>query len=422
MQINIEKIIYPGKSLGRKDNKVVLTDSGIPGEIVECSCVKDKKNYILAKTNTVIRPSVHRKLPRCGHFHICSAYQYIDYEYQLKIKEEQLKEILSAFDSKLFSLNLRSGDVIWGYRNKIHLHIITENNSAVCAYHTPETRDKFTPIDRCFLASDLMNKLISEFLRSLGGGLEKYVNEITLQRSRASKKLLLCCLGHLRKKELALLEPLLELGKKFSLAGIVYINKKRNEKSILLGKDQLSETVAGKTFLFGCQSFFQINIPMLELLIQDLKKELPQTAAKNMLDLYCGVGTFAIALSGLFSNITAVESSKANISFLKRNISINAVSNIETVHAECENWIKNAHKKKPDIIIIDPPRRGMENAVIEQISKIQPGFIAYISCDPATLNRDLKKLVHEYNLRKIFAYDFFPHTPHIETLSILEKK
>ncbi|MCG2712887.1 MAG: 23S rRNA (uracil(1939)-C(5))-methyltransferase RlmD [Candidatus Omnitrophica bacterium] len=421
MQINIEKIIYPGKSLGRKDNKVVLTDSGIPGEIVECSCIKDKKNYIQGETNTVIRPSVHRKLPRCGHSHICSAYQYIDYEYQLKIKEEQLKEMLSAFEPKLFSLNLRSSNVIWGYRNKIHLHIITENNSTLCAYHTPGVKNTFTPIDRCFLASDLMNRLINGFLSILGRGLEKHVNEITLQRSQMSKKLLLCCFGPLRGKELDLLEPLFELGKKFSLAGIVYINKKRNEKNILLGKDQLSEKVAGKIFLFGCQSFFQINIPMLELLIHDLKNELPKTAEKNMLDLYCGVGTFAIALSGFFSNITAVDSSKANISFLKKNISTNAISNIEAVHAKCENWIKNARKKKPDIIIIDPPRRGMENALLEQIIKIQPGFIAYISCDPATLNRDLKKLVPGYKLRKIFAYDFFPHTPHIETLSILEK-
>ncbi len=422
MQINIEKIIYPGKSLGRKENKVILTDSGIPGEVIECGCIKDKKNYVLAKTETVIRSSVHRRLPRCGHFHICSAYQYIDYEYQLKIKEEQLCEIFSSISgSESFSLKLRACNVIWGYRNKIHLHIITGNNSVLCAYHTPGTRNEFTPIDRCFLASDLMNRLISEFLSCLGRGLEKCINEITLQRSQASKKLLLCCYGNLRKKELALLEPLLALGKKFSLAGIVYVNKKRNEKSILLGKDQLSETVAGKTFLFGCQSFFQINIPMLEILIQDLKRELPHSSGKNMLDLYCGVGTFAIALSGFFSNITAVESSRANISFLRKNIAINAVSNLEVVHAKCEDWIKNAHKKKPDTIIIDPPRRGMESALFEQISKIQPSLIAYISCDPATLNRDLKILGQKYKLRKIFAYDFFPHTPHIETLSILEK-
>lgn len=318
MQINIEKIIYPGKSLGRKDNKIVLTDNGIPGETVECSIVKDKKNYILGKTNAVIRPSVHRKPPRCGHSHICSSYQYVDYEHQLKIKEQQLKEMLSSFDSKLSSLSLRSGKVIWGYRNKIHLHIITRNNSAFCAYHSPGTKDAFTPIDRCFLVSDLMNRLISDFLGLLSGGLEKCINEITLQRSQASKNFLLCCLGSLRRNEIDVLKPLLSLGKKFSLAGIVYINKKRNEKSILLGKDTLSEKVAGKTFLFGCQSFFQINIPMLESLIQDLKNEFPKAAGKNLIDLYCGVGTFAIALSESFTNITAVESSKENISFLKK--------------------------------------------------------------------------------------------------------
>ncbi len=422
MQIKIEKIIYPGKSLGRQDNKIVLTDSGIPGEVIGYIRIKDKKNYVLAKTNTVICPSARRQLPRCEHFHICSAYQYIDYEYQLKIKEEQLKEIFSSIPNiKSFSLKPRACKVIWGYRNKIHLHIIKGKNSVQCAYHTPGTKDKFTTIEKCFLASHLMNNLIQELLSRLNKGLEKCVNEITLQQSKASKKLLLCCFGNLRKKELPLLGPLMELGKLFSLAGIIYINKKRNEKSILMGKDQLSEKVDGKTFLFGSQSFFQINIPMLELLMQDLKKELPSSERLNLLDLYCGVGTFAIALSGLFSKITAVEASKANIFFLKKNISLNAISNIQTIHAKCEDWIKNANKKKPDILIIDPPRRGMENVIIEQIRKIHPAFIAYISCDPATLNRDLKKLIPDYKLRKIFAYDFFPHTPHIETLSILEK-
>ncbi|MCK4994823.1 MAG: 23S rRNA (uracil(1939)-C(5))-methyltransferase RlmD [Candidatus Omnitrophica bacterium] len=422
MRINIEKIIYPGKSLSRKDNKIVLTDSGIAGETVKCSLVKDKKNYIQAKTDAVITPSAHRKDPRCTHFHICSAYQYIDYEQQLKIKKDQLQEIFSNFPGQLISKKVRASNIIWGYRNKIHLHIITDNNTTVCAYHAPGKSNKFTPIDRCFLATDLMNRLISEFLLCLAPGMEKYVNEITLQRSLSSKKFLLCCYGPLKKKELEVLNPMLELKNKFSLAGIVYINKRKAEKSILFGKDQLSEKVAGKTFLFGCQSFFQINIPMLELLIKDLKKELPHSAEQSLLDLYCGVGTFAIALSGFFPNIKAVDSSRANISFLKKNMSINAISHIETVNAKCANWIKNAQKKPPDTIIVDPPRRGLENEVIEAINKIKPGLIAYISCDPATLCRDLKKLFQEYSLRNINAYDFFPHTPHIETLSILEKK
>ncbi len=421
MKIKIEKIIYPGKSLGRKDNKIVLTDSGIAGETVQYSIVKDKKNYIQGRTLRVTDSSIHRKPPRCLHFQICSAYQYIDYAQQLKIKESQLKEILSDFDPAIISGSLVSSNIIWGYRNKIHLHIITENNIAVCAYHTPGQNNKFTPIDRCFLASDMMNRIISKFLNCLPAE-KKYVNEITLQKSQSSKKFLLCCYGKLLKKKLSALDPLLELSKKFSFSGIVYINKKKNEKSILLGKDQLSEKVAGKTFLFGSQSFFQINIPMLELLIQDLKKELPKTAGLSLLDLYCGVGTFAIALSGLFLNIKAVDFSRANISFLKKNIFINSISNIETVQAKCEDWIKTVQKKALDIIIVDPPRRGLENALIDKIKELQPKMIVYISCDPATLCRDLKKLTTGYTLKKVKAYDFFPHTPHIETLSILKKK
>ena len=211
MQIHIEKIIYPGKSLGRKNNKVILTGNGIPGETIECRCIQNKKNYTLAKTEAVITPSKNRTVPRCGHFHICSSYQYIDYEHQLKIKAAQLEEILAPLNPKLFPLTLRPSNAIWGYRNKIHLHILRNNNSVQAAYHAPGSKDNFTGIDRCFLATDLMNKFTAKLIEIINAEMIEHIDEFTLQRSNFSKKLLLSCFGSLKKKDLRSLAPLIKL-------------------------------------------------------------------------------------------------------------------------------------------------------------------------------------------------------------------
>lgn len=434
MQTTIEKIIYPGKSLARHEGKVILTDEGLPGETVEVTVVEENKDYIEAVTSKILTPSAHRVEPRCGHYRVCSKYQTISYDFQIKIKEEQLKEIFSRSLQAMPPIIFRPSDNIWHYRNKIDFHIIRENGApkngdagapnAVeaamphLAYHLPGVQEKFVTIDSCFLASPQVNNLAEAALKIITENKLTPIKKITIKESSAGK-LLLAVYGD--SGEVAL-EPFLPLTKQFPLNGLAGIDIKHPLRKNVLGEDFIEERIGETVFHIGPQSFFQINIVMLQKLLQDLKTSLPLSGNELVADLYCGVGTFGIALAPYVEKVLGVEEGRENVYFLKKNIRLNNVGNFRIYKETCEEWISRLPKVNLDAMIIDPPRKGLGQKFCRDLLAKPPRFIAYISCNPSTLARDLKILSSNYTVKNIFAYDFFPQTPHIETLAVLERK
>ena len=159
MEIIVEKIVYPGKSIATIQGKTILTDEGIHGETVEVKPLEEKKNYTVAKTIKIINPSKFRITPRCSHYQACSPYQYIDYKTQLAIKESQLKEIFQDIP-----ISIMPSPQILGYRNKIKLSVIWKDKKASLAYHIPESRDKYIQISSCCLAGENINKFLASFI------------------------------------------------------------------------------------------------------------------------------------------------------------------------------------------------------------------------------------------------------------------
>jgi 23S rRNA (uracil1939-C5)-methyltransferase len=423
MQITIEKIIYPGKSLARENGKIFLTDEGLPGERVEIAVVKEKKNYNEATTQSVITPSAHRVAPRCSHFKICSPYQIINYPYQVHLKETQLRQILGhAVKTDLPFEEMQAAQQIWGYRNKIHLHII-RGNGVRPAYHSPGSHDQFTAINECFLASPNMNALISACGKIISRDSLNGVRQITIRENHAKNQLLLALSGHLPADEQQRAAGgFKQLAGNLPLAGIIYADEKKHREQLLWGSSFINDVISGKTFHYGAASFFQINPAMLELLIHDLRSSIPFDTGKNVIDYFCGTGLFGIIIAPLAARVTGIESNPRDIFFLKKNIAENAVTNFVIRKEDCRSSAGRSKKDPADIIIADPPRNGLGYALCAALIQKKARHIAYISCDPATLARDYKALLNEYELRRVFAYDFFPHTPHIETLSIFELK
>ncbi|MDD5680904.1 MAG: class I SAM-dependent RNA methyltransferase [Candidatus Omnitrophica bacterium] len=391
MQVTIEKIVYTGKSLAHINGKVVLTDEGLPGEIVEVEPVQEKKNYIEAKTTGIIKISDKRVTPRCSHYKSCSPYQYIDYAYQLEIKEAQLREILvHDLKTDFKDIIVRPSSGIWGYRNKIRLKVLWKSGVPHLAYHVPQTTNEFTEIDECFLASPEMNHLFAATLKTLVEKKALFVDEIEIKESFSEKSFL------------------------------TILHSASHKKPLIIGKDFIEEKVSGKLFQFGAQSFFQVNVSMLEELVKDIKASVPLTGKETIADLYCGVGTLGILLSENAGKVIGVESERENISFLKKNLLINNVGNFDVREGYCEKLIQDILKQKVDLILVDPPRKGLDEAVCKNIIKHNVRFIAYVSCNPSTLTRDLKILLKKYRLSRIWLYDFFPHTTHIEVCVLLE--
>jgi 23S rRNA (uracil1939-C5)-methyltransferase len=395
MKIIIDKIIYPGKSLGLSGNKTILTDEGIPGEIVEVTPLEEKKNYIEAKTIKIITPSVSRITPACGHYQACGAYQYMNYKTQLSVKESQLKEI---FPNTVISAT--PSPETSGYRNKIKLSLIWKNGAASLAYHAPEARDKFIQISSCCLVSENVNKLLTSFIEIVNKENLTSIKEIEIRESYSTKELMVI----MRPCE----KPENKLQTLFS---------KFNVKNIYI-----EETVLGKTFRIGPDSFFQINVPMLETALEEIQKSVSQDKKEIIADLYCGIGTFGICLSQYAKEVIGIESAPANISFLKSNLKLNKIKNFRICEGSCEKIFPSFMNSAIDTLILDPPRKGLDNMLCQNIILSSIKKIIYLSCNPVTLSRDLKTMSASYAVKTLRFFDFFPQTPHIETLAILEKK
>jgi 23S rRNA (uracil1939-C5)-methyltransferase len=421
MLIRIEKIVYPGKSLARLNGKVIFTDQGLPGETIEILPLKKSKNYIEGRTTKIIDTSPDRKKPLCDHYHTCSPYQYIDYPRQIKIKSEQINEILSRqLKGALPEIIFKKSELIWGYRNKIKLKIINKNNTPCLAYNKPGTINSFVPIDQCFLSPQLTNALLNKFREVLGKTKLSGLNQIMIRQNTAGE--LLIGLYHSSSLEAVNVALALEtIFDSFPLKGAVVVDENKYTKTIIHGNDYLSQTVQDKNFFIGINSFFQVNSTMLDLLASDLQQNLTLNSYAVLADLYCGVGTFSLLLAGKLKKTIAIEADPENFFFLERNIEVNNATNIYPRMCDCKDIIPFLIKDKVNTVIVDPPRKGLHPQICQGLANSPIPEIAYISCDPATLTRDLGILQKSYNIEKIFAYDFFPQTPHIEIMALLRK-
>jgi len=424
MQILIEKIVYPGKSLSTVGGKVVFTDEGLPGELVEIIPIKEKKNYIQAKTIKILKKSAHRVESCCPHYKACSPYQYIDYPFQVEIKKSQLQEIFRHdLKIELANIEITPSTKIWGYRNKVHLHLIREKDGLHLAYHQTGMREEFAKIKECFLISEKMNALLASLLRIIEEKKLDGIEEVAVKESVSSGEMLLILYLNPQNEIGNITSSLARLKEKFPIKGLVGLirTKKAMKETILEGKNFIEEKAADLVFRIGPQSFFQINTDLLEEVIKDMKKIIPLGGKERIADLYCGLGTFGITLASKVQEVFGVESSPENIVFLKKNLALNRIGNFTACEGTSEEWIDWILNKKIDVLIVDPPRRGMSSAILKAILKKPVPLIIYISCNPSTLVRDLKQMFPAYSLKDIHIYDFFPHTPHLETCSILQR-
>jgi len=425
MRILIDKIVYPGRRMGLLEGKVVFTDQGLPGETVEVEAIKDKKSYIEARTIAVVTPSAQRVEPRCAHYLACSPYQDMTDGMELEVKRGQVVEIMSRELRRPFEgLCVTPSPESWGYRNRIRLRVLREEDGRVkFVYHEPGERTSFVAVDRCYLVPERVNDLVARLREILDAGPFPSVEAVEIRTSRTQgDSLVVCELGSAAKKD-ELGEALAAIRREAGLAGAVVSvdggKKRRDER--LFGRDFLEETVRGLTFRIGARSFFQANVGLLKTVFEDLAAAAAPHAGETVADLYCGLGTFGILLAREAREVFGVEPDPANIAFLKKNLALNGIGNFAVCEGTTEEWLAEVLERRPGVVILDPPRKGLDPAVVAGLAEDPVPLLLYLSCNPATLARDLKGLLESYRLEHLRVYDFFPHTPHIETLAVLNR-
>jgi 23S rRNA (uracil1939-C5)-methyltransferase len=424
VQILIKKIVYPGRSLADTDGKVVFTDEGLPGEVVEVEPVREKASYIEARTVGIVEPSARRVEPRCGHFRACSPWQNMEYALQLEVKGGQVREIFSReLKIELDRLEVVPSPKIWGYRNRARFHVLRQDNGLFAAYHEPGSEAAFIRTERCELVPDEMNGLLGAVIGGIGKGDLRGVTDVEIRRSASDGRMLVSLGVGTGADPGAVREVFGGLKEDFPLAGIVgLLNvRKKTSEVPLLGKGFVEENIAGARFRIGAQSFFQVNTEQLAAVAGEMRRIAAAAGEPRIADLYCGIGTFGVLLAPGAKEVFGVESEEANIRFLKRNLTQNGVGNYAVCEGTSEEWIGEILDRNVDLVILDPPRKGVGPGLARALAEDPVRTLIYLSCNPATLARDLKTLLGAYELAEVRVFDFFPHTPHIETLTILNR-
>lgn len=426
MQVRVEKIVYPGRSLARQEGKIIFTDEGLPGELVEIEPVKEKKNYLEARTVGILEPAAERQAALCDHYRACSPYQVMTYESELEVKKQQLAEIFFHLNlNNRPGIDIKPSPLITGYRNKIRLSFNWSASPPYLAYHEPGSMEKFLPVEKCALVSDQVNNIISAVNTLLKGQPIPGLTHLEIRQSFWTQEILIVLeAGEEESLEKAaeLWVPPLSLDNKLAgLTGIANLVR-RKQYHKLYGRDYLEEKIGQTVFRYGAGSFFQVNPPMLEKVAEKIKEYLSPIAPVKLVDLYAGLGTFGLLLGELASEIMAVEAEPSNIFYLKKNLKLNRRQNILVCEGRSEDWLEEINEFRPSAMVIDPPRRGLAQEIADFLKSFPVPIIFYLSCNPTTLARDLKHFLPEYEISEITAFDFFPRTPHIETLTVLKSK
>lgn len=440
--LEITDITPEGYGVGRIDGKVFFVADTAVGDICECIILKELKSHSFAKLVNILTPSRDRIESDCAVSRRCGGcvFRHISYDAELELKKNTVKQ---AF-SRIAGINIKVNDVVSGnperYRNKVQYPFSCENGITQFGYYARRSHrivsHSSCPLqdlvftDIASYCAELCDKLhIPGYNESSGKGIVRHA----VMRKNRKGEILLCLVVAEKHRRLSILAE--EIAKKFpQIIGIhININKKRDnvifgdETYRLLGVNTLTDSLCGKTFEISPRAFYQVNADMAEKLYSHASTLANRKEDGSIiLDLYCGAGTIGLCLANDSDKLCGVEIIDAAIENAKINARQNGRSEENTlfVCGDASVGVEECKRRfgKPDIIIVDPPRKGLDTAVIETVVKASPEQVIYISCDPATLARDCAVFAESgYFADSATPFDLFPRTGHIETVVLLER-
>lgn len=426
IEVRIEKLIYGGDGLGHSDGHTVFVPFVLPEELASITPTERRKKFIRGRVERINEPSADRIAPPCPHFGICGGcnYQHIPYDLQLRYKSDILRETLSRLARIKWEGVIETHDSpAFGYRNRAQWKIAqTPSGSPAIGYYEAGSQ-KLCPVDDC----PIVSPRIAEALAAIGGlvaakRLPSTLREVEAFADAADAQLLLnLSLDSLDGGHEAIAETL-----RGELANVesILLQDRRTEKFELSGPGRIVYRVRDWTYQVGHLSFFQVNRFLLEGLVDTV---LGDSRGGLALDLFAGVGLFTVPLAHRFQRVVGVESNVAAARDLETNLQQSGAASPSFRQTDVEDFLARWHDK-PDLVVLDPPRAGVPPTALARIAKLVPATIAYLSCDPATLARDLAILVGtdekpgRFRISEIHLLDVFPQTYHMETLVRLSRR
>lgn len=396
-KMKVEDINHQGYGIIRVNNRVVFVKDVIPGDIVDIEIIKNYKNYSLAEVvNFISRSSEHDSV-KCKYYGLCGGCQisHIKHDSQLDFKRNKVKNIFDKYlgvdiNPEIISVNS------YNYRNKVVFHV---EDNRIGFYR--EGTNKLITVDKCLLLDDRINELIKLFYKLDLTYIEKIMVRTT------SREVMVVFYGYIDKIDIL----------KDKVDSIILINIK---EKLLHGKSYIKEQINDLKFIISYDSFFQVNTDAMIKLYDKVVEYANPTKEDSVLDLYCGTGTIGIYLSKYCKEVLGIEIVENAIRDANINKELNNASNVSFVCGDVGKIINNSYKQ--DILVVDPPRNGLDKKTRKVILDNEYNKIVYVSCDPMTLVRDLRELSLKYDIKDITLVDMFPNTYHVESVVLLELK
>lgn len=397
MQYKIEKLDNFGRGISHINNKIVFISNALEDEVVDATTTYSNKKFDEAKVNEIIEGSRMRIKPICPYFDICGGCNllHMNYDDQLKFKYNKVKDIIF----KYLKENIKVNDVIYSnqfnYRNKASFEV----KEKLCYKMRKSTN--LVDINYCYL----LDKNINDIVHVLNNLNLKNINNITIRTGE--EDIMVIISGNPTQE---IIDALKEKARS------IYVNDK-----LVYGRSNIVSKIGNYEFFVSDKSFFQVNKYNVKKLYDKVLEYAELTGNENILDLYCGTGTIGIYLSKYAKSVIGIEVNEQAIFDANVNKNKNNIENISFICDTTSN-INNIVNNDFDVIIVDPPRSGLDKNTINFLINSKAKRVVYVSCDIMTLVRDLNILKQDYDIREITPVDMFPNTYHVETVCILERK
>lgn len=467
--VSIEKLTFGGSGLAHIGDVAVFVPGTIPGQTAEIVVTKKKDSYFEAKVSKVLKKSKDEIMPKCSHFHDCGGcvWQNLAYDRQIDYKEDIVRETLEHLTpidkearAKLPGRVLRiiPSPQVFHYRNKVELsfgyetmrkemhngkRVFFDENPSI-GYHRPGQWATILPVSECHLYDEQLDTLLSDVRRFMTDtNLSVYnpktnkglLRTLLLRRGVQTGEHMIAFVVNARKKDLEpLFQHFMRFGGRPGLSSLLVIeNTTANDRPDnpkvhpLVGQTTIKERLFDLTFEISPYSFFQTNTLAAEKLYRTVSDGADLGPRDVVLDAYCGMGTIGQYLSRFCEKVVGIESSPTAIDDALKSAGKNKIGNISFYKGRAEQvlnqQLKPGGKYDFTVAVVDPPRAGLHQKAREALVAHSPGKIVYVSCNTSTFARDLGYFLNEgYELRSVQPVDMFPHTAHIETVAVLQKK
>ena len=443
VELQVDSLAYGGNGVARLNGFVVFVRRGLPGDRVRARVTKVKRGFAEALATEVLEPSAQRVDAPCAHYPACGGcrFQDLDYAAQVASKEAQVRDALVRIGgiAEPPLEPIVPAESAFFYRNKMEYSFTETPSGPALGFHKAGRWDEVLEIERCWLTTDLGNAIrnaVRDWAREEGlvayeqSEHTGYLRHLVVREGRnTGQVLVLLVTGPGEKFER---DYLVEVLRRFPEVRSVHwaVNDGPSEvtnlpTTLLWGEDAIEEEILGLRYRVRPNAFLQTNTEMAERLYSLAIEYAALTGDETVYDLYCGTGTIGLALAGKALSVWGVEISEEAVACALENADLNGISNAAFFAGNVGQSIEELAERagQPDVVVVDPPRAGLAGKALKRTGALGARRIVYVSCNPTTLASDVKVLRGEYGYELVRArpVDMFPHTPHVETVAMLER-